>query len=93
MSEGITRNTSILLGLAIVLLPLAEGRPLVASVLFTAFGLTDAIAANIKNISYGINAAADYYSVITRIQNLLKIEEKQQSPQSDQLPTPIRLVA
>ena len=59
---------SVVLGLPIVLVPLAQGKPLVASIIFTALSLTDAIACNsIKNFSYGVNAAADYYSVIKRI--------------------------
>ena len=71
-SEGISRNTSALLGLPIMLLPLAQGRPLVASVIFTALTLTDSISFNcVKNFSYGISAAADYFSVIKRIEEVL----------------------
>lgn len=43
LSEGITRNASTLLGLPMVLLPLAQGKPLVASVIFTALSLADSI--------------------------------------------------
>ena len=43
-TDGIYRNANVLLAFPIVLIPLAEGRPLVASSIFTAFTLADVLA-------------------------------------------------
>ena len=72
LSEGITRNTNALLGLPIVLLPLAYNKQFVASVVFSALSLTDSISYNnVRTFNHGVSAAADYYSVIQRIQEVL----------------------
>ena len=77
VSEGITRNSNSLLTLPILLAPLARGEPLLASTVFTALGLADSITySSLKNINYGINAAALYYSVIRRIEEVLLLPEK-----------------
>ena len=76
-SDGISRNANILLGFPIVLVPLARGEPLVAASIFTAFSLLDTIAVNsVKNLNFGMNAMADYYSVIKRTESVLLLEEK-----------------
>ena len=41
LSEGLTRNTSTILSLPILMVPLFQSKPLVASVIFTALSLTD----------------------------------------------------
>ena len=76
-SDGISRNANILLGFPIVLVPLAHGEPLVSTSIFTAFSLLDTIAVNsVKNLNFGMNAMADYYSVIKRAESVLLLEEK-----------------
>ena len=78
VSEGITKNTNLLLALPILLLPLARGKPLIASTIFPALGLADSLTEIVvKNLNYGINAAAIYYSVILRVEEVLLIPEKE----------------
>ena len=80
-SEGFFRNFNIILSFPVVLLPLAEGRPLLASSVFTALTIIDILTFNVMLIlSLGGNAAAEYYSVIKRVQNVLLLEEKEELP-------------
>ena len=89
LSEGITQSSSALLGLAVVLVPLAQGKPLVASVVFTALSLTDSISYNsVRKFNYALSAAADYCSVITRLQEVLLLDEKKSFPPSLELEPP-----
>ena len=53
------------------MVPLARGQLLVASTVFTALSMADLIGNTISNISSGINALADYYSVIKRVEEVL----------------------
>ena len=63
LSEGITRNSSTLLSLVVVLLPLAQDKPLGASVVFSALAFADSIAYNsVRTFNHGISVAADYFS-------------------------------
>ena len=51
---------------------------MVAAAVFTALRLGDSMSDYcIKYFNYGISAAADYYSVITRIKELLTLQEKE----------------
>ena len=71
-SEGFFRNFNIILSFPVVLLPLAEGHPLQASTIFTALTILDILTFNVMiNLSLGGNAAAEYYSVIKRVQHVL----------------------
>ena len=92
LSDGISRNANILMGVPIVLVPLARGEPLVVASIFTAFSLVDTISVeSVKNLNFGMNVAADYYSVIKRAEQVLLLEEKQKQPQSDELNPPLRV--
>ena len=80
------------MGVPIVLVPLARGEPLVVASIFTAFSLVDTISVeSVKNLNFGMNVAADYYSVIKRAEQVLLLEEKQKQPQSDELNPPLRV--
>ena len=61
--DGMYRNTNMLLAFPIVLVPLAEGRTLVASTVFTALSLVDSLTLNIGYFNFGMNAALGYHSV------------------------------
>ena len=71
LSDGVTRNSNNLLALPIIMVPLARGQLLVASTIFTALSMADLIGTTISDISSGINALADYYSVIKRVEEVL----------------------
>ena len=43
-SDGIYRNANVILAFPIVLVPLAQGRPLIASAIFSALSLVDSLA-------------------------------------------------
>ena len=62
------------LGLPIILIPLAQGKPLVASTIFTALSMIDVLTTCMKNLAYGLNSAADYYSVIKRAEEVFLLE-------------------
>ena len=80
-SDGISRNANIIFAFPIILVPLAQGKPLVASTVFTALSIIDSVASScVKEFNFGMNAAADYYSVITRIQAVLLLKEKEELP-------------
>ena len=64
LSDGLSRNSSVLIGMPIILVPLLTGQPLIASSIFIAMSLTDNIAREILCMSKGMSAATDYYSVI-----------------------------
>ena len=74
---GVSRNAKVLLALPKVLVPLAQGKPLIASSILPAINIIDSIArSNIKNLSIGTNSAADYYYVLKRMQEVLILSEK-----------------
>ena len=76
--DGLTRNANVVLAFPIVLVPLAQGQPLVASSIFAALSLLDSIALNgVKNPNFGMNTLADYYSVIKRVEEVLLLKEKE----------------
>ena len=76
-----------------MLVPLAQGKPLVASVVFTAISLTDSISYNsVRKFNYALSAAADYCSVITRLQEVLLLDEKKSFPPSLELKPPQRIL-
>lgn len=69
-----------------MLIPLSMGTPLVASTVFAALTVIDSITFNVLlSINFGGNAAADYYSVIKRIEQVLLLEEKEETPYSSTL--------
>lgn len=71
-----SRNSNTLLAFPVILVPLFQSEALVASTIFTAFSLLDNIALNgVKNFSFGMNTAADFYSAVKRVQQVLLIEE------------------
>ena len=69
-----------LFALPIILVPLAQGKPLVASSIFTALSLVDNLTANILNLTFGLNSAADFYAVVKRMEQVLLLEEKEERP-------------
>ena len=72
LSLGIFRNGNILLTFPILLTPLAQGMPLVASTVFAALSLIDSLAlGNLYEMNYGMNSLADYCSVVKRIEEVL----------------------
>ena len=74
-SQGLTRNSSTLFALPIILVPLAQGQPLLGSTIFTALTLTDALSIiSVSLLNSGVNAASDYYSVIKRIEQVLLLD-------------------
>ena len=79
--------------LPIILVPLAQGKPLVASSIFSALSIIDKLTDNIVNLTYGLSSAADYYAVIKRTEEVLLLEEKEEQPlQQNQLLSPCRIV-
>lgn len=75
LALGFFKNFNILLSFPIVLIPLAQGQPLVYSTVFAAFTLIDSITVDIiLSLNVGGNAAADYYSVIKRVEQVLLLE-------------------
>ena len=61
---------------------------------FTALSLADTINFNsVNNFNYGIRAAADYYSVIRRVQEVLLHSEKKDQHSVSKLEPPKRLIA
>ena len=86
LTEGIFHNFSILLSLAIILIPLSRGTPLESSTVFTALTVVDYLSLYIvQNLSDGGNAVAEYYSVIARVQEVLPLEEKEETPLSEDI--------
>ena len=68
-------NTNTLFTFPIILVPLATGQPLLGSTIFSALTLVDSLSIIcVSNLNSGANAAADYYSVIKRIQQVLLLE-------------------
>ena len=81
-SEGFFRNSNIFLTFPIVLIPLAQGKTLEASSVFTALTLIDSITFNIvQRVNLGANVAAEYFSVIKRAQDILLLKEKRNEAQ------------
>lgn len=74
------RSGNLLFALPIVLVPLSQSKSLIASTVFTALSLIEQLTVNINNFSFGLNSAADYYSVIKRTEEVLVLEEIRESP-------------
>ena len=83
-SDGIYRNANVIMAFPIVLVPLAQGRPLVASTIFTALSVAYSLAYdNMMRLNYGMGATSGYYSVIKRIESVLLLKEKEEEPISE----------
>ena len=93
LSDGLSRNSSVLIGMPIVLVPLLTGQPLIASSIFIALSLADTLARSILCMSNGLKGATDCYSVIKRTEDVLLLEEKDITLENEDIISPMRIVA
>ena len=75
IGEGFFRNSALLFTFLIIVVPLAQGRPLEAAFVFPAISLGETLASNgLMNLNLAVNAAADYLSVLQRLQAVLLLD-------------------
>ena len=83
-SDGIFRNSVTLLWMPVILIKVAQGEELVASSLFSAMNMLASLGfTTIFFLNLGMNSAAEYSTVIKRIQEVLLLDEiKDRKPAS-----------
>ena len=74
------RSANLLFALLVILIPLSQGEPLVASTIFSALCIIENLNSNIVNFTHGLSSAADYFAVIKRIEKVVLLGEKEEQP-------------
>ena len=84
-SDGIFRNAQTLMWMSVILIKVFKGEPLVASQIFTAMNMLSGLGfTTIFFLNLSMNAAAEYTTVIKRVEQVLLLEEiKDIKPESE----------